>query len=56
MDIFRNDVLTEMNKTNIKTDRDKVQEYFGFDNNTMNFLDKHPYKDALYKKLSKDYK
>ena len=56
MDIFRNDVLTEINKTNIKTDRDKVQEYFGFDNNTMAFLDKHPWPDALYKKLSKDYK
>lgn len=56
MDIFRNDVLTEMNKTNIKTDRDKVQEYFGFDNNTMNYLDKHPYSKDLYRKLLKDYK
>ena len=58
MDIFRNDVLTEINKTeiNIKTDREKVQEYFGFDNNTMAFLDKHPYFEDLYRKLSKDYK
>ena len=40
----------------IKTDRQMVQEYFGFDNNTMAFLDKHPWSDALYKKLTKDYK
>ena len=56
MDTFRNDVLTEMNKSKIKTDREKVQEYFGFDNNTMAYLDKHPYKEALYKKLTKDIK
>lgn len=58
MDVFRNDVLTEINKIiiSIKTDREKVQEYFGFDNNTMTFLDKHPYFKDLYKKLSKDYK
>ena len=41
---------------NIKADREKVQEYFGFDNNTMVFLDKHPYFKDLYRKLSKDYK
>lgn len=40
----------------IKTDREKVKEYFGFDNNTMAFLDKHPYAKDLYRKLSKDYK
>lgn len=40
---------------NLKTNREKVQEYFGFDNNTMNFLDKHPFYNDLYRKLSKDY-
>lgn len=39
-----------------KTDKEKVQEHFNFDNNTMAFLDKHPYKEALYKKLIKDIK
>jgi hypothetical protein len=58
MDVFRRDVSVKLNesiKIN-KTNRQKVQEYFGFDNNTMTFLDKHPWSDALYKKLSKDYK
>jgi N-acetylmuramoyl-L-alanine amidase len=59
MNSFRNDVLEEMNKikvnTNTKTDREKVQEYFGFDNNTMAFLDKHPYSQDFYRKLCKDY-
>ena len=36
-----------------KTDREKTQEYFGFDDNTMNYLDKHPYSKDLYRKLSK---
>lgn len=45
-----------LNKIATKTDREKVQEYFGFNNNTMAFLDKHPYFKDLYKKLSKDYK
>ncbi len=40
----------------IKTDREKVQEHFGFDNNTMTYLDKHPHFKDLYMKLSKDYK
>jgi N-acetylmuramoyl-L-alanine amidase len=55
MNSFRNDVLEEMNKikvnTNTKTDREKIQEYFGFDNNTISYLDNHPYPDALYKKI-----
>ena len=33
-------------------DRERVQERFGFDGNTMTFLDKHPFKDALYQKLA----
>lgn len=41
---------------NIKTDREKVQEHFDFDNNTMAFLDKHPFYIDLYRKLSKDCK
>lgn len=44
------------NTSNIKTDREKVQEHFDFDNNTMAFLDKHPYYIDLYRKLSKDCK
>ena len=32
--------------------RDDVQKRFGFDNNTMAFLDKHPYVEALYQKLA----
>lgn len=35
-----------------KTDRQITQDRFGFDSNTMAFLDKHPWKDALYKKLA----
>ena len=45
-----------LNMIKIKTDREKVQEHFGFDNSTMIYLDKHPYFRELYKKLSKDYK
>lgn len=37
-----------------KTDREKVQRYFDFDNNTMAYLDKHPYTKDLYRKLAKD--
>ncbi len=48
--------LLNKSTINIKTDREKVQEYFGFDNNTMAFLDKHPYFKDLYRKMSKDYK
>lgn len=33
-------------------DRAAVQKRFGFDNSTMVFLDKHPYPDALYRKLA----
>ena len=36
----------------VKTNRAKAQERFGFDGNTMSFLDKHPWKDALYEKLA----
>lgn len=36
----------------VKTNRTKVQERFGFDDNTMVFLDGHKYKDALYEKLA----
>ena len=32
--------------------REAVQKRFGFDDNTMAFLDKHPYPDALYLKLA----
>lgn len=32
--------------------RADVQKRFGFDNNTMVFLDKHPFPDALYMKLA----
>lgn len=32
--------------------RAAVQSRFGFDNNTMAFLDKHPFPDALYLKLA----
>ena len=32
--------------------RTAVQKRFGFDNNTMTFLDDHPYPDALYQKLA----
>lgn len=32
--------------------RDAVQKRFGFDDNTMAFLDKHPWKDSLYQKLA----
>lgn len=32
--------------------REAVQKRFGFDDNTMAFLDKHPYSDALYLKLA----
>ena len=49
------DPITYLNSIN-KTDREKVQEYFGFDNNTMSHLDKHPWPKDLYRKLSKDYK
>ena len=35
-----------------KTNRQKTQERFGFDDNTMAFLDGHKYKDALYEKLA----
>lgn len=34
------------------TDREKTQKRFGFDNNTMAFLDGHPYRDSLYQKLA----
>lgn len=34
------------------TYRDAVQKRFGFDANTMAFLDKHPFPDALYQKLA----
>lgn len=34
------------------TNRDAVQKRFGFDDNTMAYLDKHPYPDALYLKLA----
>lgn len=34
------------------TDRAAAQKRFGFDDNTMAFLDKHPYPDALYRKLA----
>lgn len=34
------------------TNRDAVQKRFGFDDSTMAFLDKHPYPDALYRKLA----
>lgn len=33
-------------------DRAKTQERFGFDDNTMAYLDKHPFPDALYQKLA----
>lgn len=32
--------------------RAETQKRFGFDNNTMLFLDNHPFKDALYEKLA----
>lgn len=32
--------------------RDDVQRRFGFDDNTMAYLDKHPHVEALYKKLA----
>lgn len=32
--------------------RDAVQSRFGFDDNTMAFLDTHPFRDALYQKLA----
>ena len=36
----------------VMTNRAKTQERFGFDDNTMAFLDGHKYKDALYEKLA----
>lgn len=44
-------VAREMNPAQ-NTNRDAVQKRFGFDDNTMAFLDKHPYPDALYAKLA----
>lgn len=32
--------------------RSKTQKRFGFDDNTMAYLDKHPFRDALYEKLA----
>ena len=50
MDIFRQDV----NKLYIDLENRRiVQEKCGFDNNTMEFLDKHPYSNALYSKIVK---
>lgn len=46
MDSFRQDV-------NIQINRRTVQEKCGFDDNTMGYLDKHPYPNALYNKLAK---
>ena len=42
-------ILSEWEK---KHYRNKTQTRFGFDDNTMNFLDGHPYSLSLYKKLS----
>ena len=36
----------------IDPNRAIVQKRFGFDNNTMEFLDGHPFPDALYRKLA----
>lgn len=36
----------------LKDCRDKTQQRFGFDDNTMKYFDEHPYPLALYKKLS----
>ncbi len=36
-----------------KTDKQKVQELCGFDNNTMAYLDKYPYSESLYSKIVK---
>ena len=48
-DKFIDNIKKEMSGN---TNRDKVQKRFGFDNNTMLHLDKHPYPDALYNKLA----
>lgn len=48
-DKFIDNIRKEMSGN---TNRDKVQKRFGFDNNTMSYLDKHPYPDALYNKLA----
>ena len=44
------DPITYLNSVN-KTDRQTVQEKCGFDNSTMDYLDKHKFSDALYKKI-----
>ena len=33
--------------------KNEVKKKFGFDDNTMNYLSKHPYPDALFEKLLK---
>ena len=48
-DKFIDDIRKEMPGS---SNRDKVQKRFGFDNNTMLHLDKHPYPDALFEKLA----
>ena len=48
-DKFIDNIRKEMSGN---TNRDKVQKRFGFDNNTMSYLDKHPYPDALFEKLA----
>lgn len=47
-------LITENNKaTSVESpDRTKVQLKAGLDNNTMKYLDGHPFRDALYKKLA----
>lgn len=41
-----------LKKKVVDPNRAKVQKRFGFDGNTMKYLDGHPYPDALYKKLA----
>lgn len=45
-------ILFAWEAAHLKKLRDNTQKRFGFDNNTMLYLDDHPYPESLYTKLS----
>ena len=45
-------ILAVWEKSQIDVSKKLVQEKTGFDNNTMEYLSKHPYSDALFLKLT----
>lgn len=49
-------ILADWERRQIEEAKKLVQEKTGFDNNTMEYLSKHPYPDALFLKLAKAIK